>query len=271
MPRRSSSRRPPVIALLTDFSLSDHFVGVMKGVLLQRLPMARLLDITHAIEPGRIRQGAFALWAAAPYLPDGTVVLAVVDPGVGTDRPVSILSTKRLTFVAPENGLLDLVRSGEPKAAAYRPTARALARISLPDLSATFHGRDIFAPLAAELAGGMKPERIGKRVHLAPPPEWRATSADRDVAAEIMAIDRFGNLITNISIPPGVDVEKKIRMLSIGKIMVSLAVRTYEDAPENTPCLIRGSSGLLEVVVRGRSASLLLGAHDRTPIQAVWA
>lgn len=271
MPRRSAIRRSPVIALLTDFGLSDHFVGVMKGVLLQRLPQARLLDITHAIEPGRIRQGAFALWAAAPYLPEGAVVLAVVDPGVGTDRPVSILTTKRLTFVAPENGLLDLVRSEEPRSATYRPTSRALSNMTLPDVSTTFHGRDIFAPLAAELAGGTRADRIASRVRLAPPAAWQATAADRDVAAEIMAIDRFGNLITNIPIPTGIQVEKVVRMLSVGKIMVSLAIRAYDDAPENTPCLIRGSSGLLEVVVRGRSASLLLGAHDRTPIQAVWA
>jgi hypothetical protein len=271
MPRRPASRRLPVIALLTDFGLSDHFVGVLKGVILQRLPAARLLDITHAIEPGRIRQGAFALWAAAPYLPDGSVVLAVVDPGVGTERPVSILQTKRLTYVAPENGLLDLVRSEEPTSAMYRPTARAISLFSLPDLSTTFHGRDLFAPLAAELAGGTKPGRIASRVRLAPAEPWQATTARRDVAAEIMTIDRFGNLITNIPIPAGVAVEKVVRMLTIGKIMVSRAVRTYDEAPENTPCLIRGSSGLMEVVVRGRSASLLLGAHDWTPIQAVWA
>lgn len=271
MPRRPASRRLPVIALLTDFGLTDHFVGVMKAVILRRLPHARLIDLTHAIEPGRIRQAAFELWAAAPYLPDGTVVLAVVDSGVGTDRPVSILSTNRLTFVAPENGLLNLVRSEGTRSVAYRPTARALTRLALPDLSTTFHGRDIFAPLAAELASGTKPDRIGKRIHPAPPVAWKATAAHREVAAEIMSIDRFGNLITNIPVPAGVAVEKVVRMLSIGKIMVSLAVRTYDEAPENTPCLIRGSSGLVEVIVRGRSASLLLSAHDRTPIQAVWA
>jgi hypothetical protein len=271
MPRRSRSRRPQVIALLTDFGLSDHFVGVMKAVILRRVPQARLIDISHGIEPGRVRQGAFTLWAASPYLPEGTVVLAVVDPGVGTERPVSILSTKRLTAVAPENGLLDLLRAEEPRSVTYRPTGRALARLSLPDISTTFHGRDVFAPLAAELAAGSKPERIASRVRLTPPAPWQAAPSNPDVAAEVMTIDRFGNLITNIRIPAGIAVEQVVKMLSVGKIMVSRAVRNYDEAPENTPCLIRGSSGLLEVVVRGRSASLLLGAHDRTPIQVVWA
>jgi S-adenosylmethionine hydrolase len=271
MPRRITIRRPPVIALLTDFGLSDHFVGVMKGVILQRLPTAQLLDITHAIEPGRIRQGAFVLWSAAPYLPDDTVVLAVVDPGVGTDRPVSVVRSRRLTFVGPENGLFDLVRADDRTCATYRPSATSLAKWSYPDRSTTFHGRDIFAPLAAELAAGRAPERIGKRVRADRPDPWRATRSNPSVAAEIMAIDRFGNLITNIELPSGQPIHSTVRMVSIGKIMVSQAIRTYDEAPDTTPCLIRGSSGLLEVVVRGRSASLLLGAHDRTPIQVVWA
>lgn len=270
MPRRAATRRPPVVAILTDFGLSDHFVGVMKGVILQRIPNARLIDITHAIEPGRIRQGAFALWCAAPYLPKGAIVLAVVDPGVGTDRAISILRSGHLTFVAPENGLLDLVRSDDPQASTFKPTAKALARLSLPDASSTFHGRDIFAPLAASLAAGSRAHQLGKPVRVARPGPWRATSTDRNVVPEIMTIDRFGNLITNIALPPRMEIHRTVRMVSIGKIMVSRAIASYDEAPENTPCLIRGSSGLLEVVVRGRSASLLLGAHDRTPVQVVW-
>ncbi len=270
MPRRSS-RRPPIIALLTDFGLSDHFVGVMKGVLLQRVPGASLIDITHAVEPGRIRQGAFSLWAATPYLPEDCVVLAVVDPEVGTDRPLIILKTKGLTFVAPENGLLDLVRADVPGAIPYRPHAIALKRLMLPDISTTFHGRDVLAPLAAALAGGRRPDELGKRIRLPKPDAWMATPTNPSVAAEIMSIDRFGNVITNISIPARKDIHQVVRMVSIGKIMVSQAIKTYAEAPDNSPCLLRGSSGLLEVVVRGRSASLLLGAHDRTPVQAVWA
>ncbi|MCU0452270.1 MAG: SAM-dependent chlorinase/fluorinase [Bacteroidetes bacterium] len=270
MPRRAAIRRPPVIALLTDFGLSDHFVGVMKGVIVQRLPDARFIDITHAVEPGRIRQGAFTLWNAASYLPEGSVVLAVVDPGVGTDRGISILRTGRLTFVAPENGLLDLVRSDDPRATAFRPTSRTISRLSLPDPSSTFHGRDIFAPLAASLAGGQRAERLGTRTRLPEAGPWRATPAAPAVAPEIMSVDRFGNLITNIALPGGREIHRTVRMVSIGKIMVSQAIRAYDEAPENTPCLIRGSSGLLEVVVRGRSASVLLGAHDRTPVRVVW-
>jgi S-adenosylmethionine hydrolase len=270
MPRRSS-RRPPLIALLTDFGLSDHFVGVMKGVVLQRLPNARFIDITHAIEPGRVRQGAFALWAAAPYLPVGAVVVAVVDPGVGTDRDILLFAGKRLTCIAPDNGLLDLVRADEPAAPTYVPSRAALSKLALPDLSSTFHGRDVFAPLGAALAGGSRPSALGRRTKLPPPNPWKASRSDLSVAAEIMTIDRFGNLITNIIVPPGRSIHEVVRMVGVGKIMVSQSIRSYHEAPYNTPCLIRGSSGLLEIVVKGRSASLLLSAHDRTPLQAIWA
>ena len=268
---RPSRRRPPVIALLTDFGLSGHFVGAMKGVILQRLPDAHILDITHDIEPGRIRHGAFVLWAAAPSMPESTVIAAVIDPGVGTERKILMLKTRRHIFVAPDNGLLDLVRSAEPKAVTYVPDAKAVAKFALPGTSSTFHGRDIFAPLAATLAGGVTPAQLGKAHRLPPPVAWRATPGDPSVGASIMSIDRFGNLVTNIPIPPGSSPRDMIRMVAVGNIMVSHVVQTYADAPDNTPCLIRGSSGLLEIVVRNGSASTLLRAHDRTPVRVVWA
>ena len=263
-------RRAPIIALLTDFGLSDHFVGVLKSVLLDRIPSARIIDITHGIEPGRIRQGAFALWSSAPYLPKGSVVLAVVDPGVGTDRRIHMMKTPNQTWIAPDNGLLDMVRGETPDAKCFVPKESALKQICRIDTSTTFHGRDIFAPLAAAIAGGTRLTHVGRSVVVGPPVPWQASAANPVVTPEIISVDRFGNIITNIIVPPGKEPRDVLRSVGVGNIMVSHSIRTYSEAPENTPSLIRGSTGLLEVVVRNASASTLLRAHDRTLLRVVW-
>lgn len=260
-------RRIPIVALLTDYGLSDHYVGVIKSVLLDILPTVRIIDINHDISPGSIREGAYALWATAPYLPAGTTVLAVVDPGVGTDRRIVMLQALGSSWIAPDNGLLDLVRGEDPKAKAFMPKHAVLRRIVRDDVSTTFHGRDIFAPLAAAVASGRRLSQLGTPVALTPVAGWRASSTE---PASIMTIDRFGNIVTNIEIPQGREPRDVVRMVGVGNIMVSRSIRTYHEATENAPCMIRGSSGLLEVVVRNGSASRLLRAHEQSPVRVMW-
>ena len=263
-------RNPPTIALLSDFGTSDHYVGVMKGIILTKVPLARIIDITHEVEPGRIRQGAYALWAAEKHMPRGTVVVAVVDPEVGTERGVVVAQVDSRWFVAPDNGLLDLVLADHPDTRVITVDLDKASKLLLHPRSATFHGRDVFAPLAAHIANGKKILRYGTSARRTVAP-WLTLRGSNDPQPTILSVDRFGNIITNISIPTGTHVQETVRMIGIAKVMISVCIDTYADAPDNTPCMIAGSSGLLEIVVRNGSASSMLRATDRTPVQVVWA
>jgi S-adenosylmethionine hydrolase len=148
----------PIITLTTDFGQTDSYVGILKGVLLNICPEAALVDICHEIRPQAVQQAAYVLSTAVPYFPPGTVHLVVVDPGVGSERRPLVVQTTRALYVAPDNGLLSLVLDREPARLAIHLTQ---ARYHLPQISATFHGRDIFAPSAAHLACGIDPAEMG--------------------------------------------------------------------------------------------------------------
>src|SRR5574340_1407001 len=185
-----------VISLLTDFGISDEYVGVMKGVIWGIAPQARLADITHAIQPQNILHGALVLGRAYRYFPAGTVHLAVVDPGVGTARRGIALRVGAQTFVGPDNGLFTIpMGSGEPVEAVSldNPAYR------LPAVSRTFHGRDIFAPAAAHVANGISLSALGEPVSdpvkLSIP---QPTRMGNTWLAEVLLVDAFGNLITNL-------------------------------------------------------------------------
>ncbi len=263
-------RRTPIIALLTDFGLTDHFVGVVKSILLDLVPSVRFIDLTHGITPGGIREGAYTLWAAAPYLPPGAIVLAIVDPGVGSDRRVLMLQAQKHNWIAPDNGLLDMVRGEDSKARTFVPERSTLQRLSRIEISTTFHGRDVFAPLAGALARGDRMPQLGRRVSLAPAPAWKSTALDPSVSPEILTVDRFGNIVTNIVIPQGREPRNVVRTVGVGNIMVSQSIRAYQDGAENAPSMIRGSSGLLEIVVRNGSASTLLRAQAQSTVRVMW-
>lgn len=189
-----------VITLTTDFGLSDPFVGVMKGIILGRHPAARIVDLTHGIQPYSPREAGFWLSRSFEYFPAGTVHVCVVDPGVGTARGILAVEAHAQLFLAPDNGLLTALLSGAADARVYRLDIARLERLHLPVASATFHGRDIFAPVAAELAGGRyRPEELGPVIttwkvdaQAAPQPSPAA------VAGVIVTVDRFGNLLSNI-------------------------------------------------------------------------
>ena len=186
---------PPIITLTTDFGLADPFVGTMKGVILNIAPSARIIDITHGIEPQNILQAALTLEAAHPYFPKNAVHLVVVDPGVGSERRPIAVKTKSTTFVGPDNGVLT---------PAITPSSRIYEldnkKYFLPEISSTFHGRDVFAPAAAWIAKGTPLSKMGHKItdpHLLqlPQPEVKKNK----ITGEIVYIDHFGNLISNVS------------------------------------------------------------------------
>ena len=248
-----------VIALLTDFGREDWFVGTMKGVISSILPGCGVIDITHGIEPGNIRQAALALKCSYRFFPAGTVHLAVVDPGVGSDREVLVAAGRDYTFVAPDNGVLSYILAELPAAAVYRVTGTELF---LQPPSSTFHGRDIFAPLAAHLAAGRPPEKQGELLPRPPvsfPLPAVRPEGQGSFQVEIIYRDRFGNLFTSL---PSARIEGKKGELELevsGRGQLLPLAESYASVAPGKPLAIRGSCGFLELAVNGGDASRNLG------------
>jgi len=243
----------------------------MKGVILSQAPGTSLLDVTHHIEPGHIRSGAYTVWATHPHLPKGTVCLAVVDPGVGTEREIICSVVEERTYLAPDNGLLDMLLANRDGVQTYTLSMKKMRRFLPDDISSSFHGRDIFAPVGAQLALGLAPGEIGTRRKDLKPAEWRVIDRTSTVPPAIMSVDRFGNVITNIVSKDIARIQENIRAISVGKVMISVAAGTFEGAPENTPCIMSGSSGLVEIIVRNGSAADILRVNDRSSLRVLWS
>jgi len=248
----------PVIALLTDFGTKDHYAGTMKGVALGICPEAACVDITHDIPPHDILAGALELAASYKYFPAGTVFLVVVDPGVGSTRRPIAAEAGGYRYVAPDNGVLTLVFRETPPKRVVELTERRYAR---PTVSRTFEGRDRFAPAAAWLARGVDLSGLGRQLaswHLLTVPE--PAVGERDIVAEVLRVDRFGNLVTNIDrrtferFAEGGGIE-----IVAGKEAVAKVVATYADAPSGSVCALFGSAEQLEIAVNGGSAAERLG------------
>lgn len=263
--------RPAPIVLLTDFGLDDWYVAAMKGVLLSRAPDAALVDLTHGIPPGEVRRAAFVLGEAWPSFPEGTVFLAVVDPGVGGGRrPLAVRAAGR-HFVGPDNGVLT--------PALERTDARAFVldprRLGPGALSATFHGRDLFAPAAARLALGADPAALGEPSPdpLRLPPERPTRDAD-GLRGRIRHVDRFGNCISDLRRE---DLEEHLAgrspaglVVRAGGIEIAGLSRTYADVPEGELLALVGSGGRLEISARGASAAGRLGLGPGSEVEVVW-
>jgi hypothetical protein len=245
----------PVIALLTDFGTRDWYVAAMKGVLLSRCPNARLVDITHEVPPQDVVAGAFILAAAAPWFPRDSVFLAVVDPGVGTGRPLLAVRAGGRCFVGPDNGLLAPAVGSSPRVRAVRlrPTREWLSPVS-----ATFQGRDVLAPVAAALARGRALATLGTPVgRLAPLPAPAPQRRGRAVHGQVVHIDAFGNLITNLPGPlltgwTGASVRYKQRDARV--------VSSYGRGRPRELIAVVGSLGLVELAIREGSAAWTFGA-----------
>jgi len=248
----------PVITLLTDFGLRDAYVGAMKGVILGINPKARIVDLTHEIEPQNVKQAAYLLKTAYHYFPAGSVHVAVVDPGVGTERRPIAARLGQWTFVAPDNGLLTYAIQRED---GPRVVEIVNPRYMLPGVSGTFHGRDIFAPAAARLSLGAPLSDLGPEVPdpvLLPPPPQPAGDV---YPGSVIHVDRFGNCITDIEEAPFRRwATQAVTMEAGGRTIRGLAAAYGEAAPGEAVALF-GSSGHLEMAVTMGSAQLVLGLH----------
>jgi S-adenosylmethionine hydrolase len=245
-----------IITLLTDFGTADGYVAAMKGVILWRAPSATLVDATHDIAPQDVRAGAFALRAFYPYFPAGTVHLAVVDPGVGSSRRPIAVQAGGQWFVGPDNGLFTGVYESEPDWRALHLTSERFFRDAV---SNTFHGRDIFAPVAAALASGADPDEIG--VPITDPVTLAETGVVREggrVRGSVVHVDRFGNLITSLSRQDLAGDPRPGFRLSLAGREIRSFHRFYSEAPDGEPFATWGSAGLLEIAVDGGSAAALL-------------
>lgn len=246
----------PLIALLTDFGLRDHYVGTMKGVMLGICPEASLVDISHEVAPQDVVGAALELSAAYPYFPSGTIFLVVVDPAVGSTRRAIAVEAGGYRFVAPDNGVLSVVLERSPLSGAVELTASEYARSTI---SKTFEGRDRFAPAAAWLATGVPLTALGGpapslvRIEL---PSPRATEAGIDGA--VLRVDRFGNLITNID-RATLQKLSGVVTVQIGSHVIPRIVATYAEAQPGELCALVGSSDHLEIAVNGGSAAATVG------------
>jgi S-adenosylmethionine hydrolase len=248
-----------IITLLTDFGNADEYVGLMKGVILSIDPSAKIVDITHQIDPQDIIQAAYTIKASYHYFPQPCVHLIIVDPGVGTGRNILVFEKSGHDFVAPDNGVLSLVLQDEEQ-----PTLLKVNNTNffLESISRTFHGRDIFAPVGAHIANGVALKELGPRIHaddvvrltdLAP-----QVSAQGDLLGRVVGIDRFGNLITNIDSAAlnahCKNKDGKTARILIGDHVIVGISETYANGQANAPVALIGSRGYLEIAVNKGSA-----------------
>lgn len=243
----------PTITLLTDFGTRDVFAGVMHGVIAGIAPAARVVDLTHEVAPQAIDQAGFLLAQAAPFFPAGTIHVAVVDPGVGTARKVVYARSSRAVYLAPDNGLLARALEQDPPSELRSVEER---RLFLPELSSTFHGRDLFAPVAAHLANGLDPKELGPPLErLAGPAPPKPRREGELIACRVAHVDRFGNLVTDL---PTSQLGPIRSARVAGREVSGPLVRAYGERPAGTLVLVGGSSGTLEVsLVMGNAAEAL--------------
>ena len=244
-----------IVTLLTDFGTADSYVAEMKAVLLSRVPAATIVDISHDVPPGDVRSAQYLLSRAWHRFPAGTIHLAVVDPAVGTERRAIAADAANHRFVAPDNGVLSFLP----------PDARFVALPVPLDAAPTFHGRDLFAPAVAALASGNRLDQLGeaiKQPQRSPLPTAR--SQGDGVIGEVLYVDRFGTLVSNI--PPDL-VEPGVRIRVAGTDVGPLR-RTFGDAARGALVAFTGSGGTVEIAVRDGSAARLLGVGVGAEVRA---
>jgi S-adenosylmethionine hydrolase len=259
-----------VVALLTDFGHQDHYVGAVKGAVLVACPGASILDVGHEVPPHDVLSGAFALSACFRAFPPGTVFVAVVDPGVGSERRPLALQADGYFFVGPDNGIFTLVLEETSRARVHALTNQKLWG---PRRSHTFHARDIIGPVAGHLAAGTPLAKVGPAVRdplRLPVPPVRQTAAG-EWTASVLHVDRFGNLTTTLgegqlaAILDGSEGDPNAFVVVVEGVVMPL-VQAYADVAEGEPCALVGSSGRLEVAVHRGNASRQLGAGRGAPV-----
>ena len=261
----------PVITLTTDFGRADAYVGIMKGVILGICPGAALVDISHEIRPQAVRQAAYVLSSATAHFPEGTIHLVVVDPGVGSERQPIAVQTARACYVAPDSGVLGLSLDQDPPLKAVRVRV-AGSHFVRQEISATFHGRDIFAPVAAHLAGGAGLDEVGDEMPVdglvALPGIQPRAETSGDWVGEVLHVDRFGNLVTSIQYPSGqLPVPNPNLSLHVGQVRIASLSRTFSDVAPGEVVAYVGSSGYLEIAEREGHAARRLGVSVGDPVR----
>jgi hypothetical protein len=256
-----------VITLTTDFGLSDHYVGTMKGVLLSRCPEAQIVDISHEIRPFSIVSGAYAIDQALSYFPAGSIHVVVIDPGVGTKRKPLLVEAVGQYFIAPDNGVLSFVLHRDPRAIVWEISNKD---VMMASPSATFHGRDVFAPAAAALAcGQVKPDDVGPTIaqpimyaDLFPramgPNHWRGI---------VLSVDHFGNIITNMKASDFPDLASRAFVLRLAGFDITEMVQTFGAATSGLTFAYFGSSGFVEIGMNQQSAAELLKVKEGEPLE----
>ena len=261
----------PIVTLTTDFGLNDHFVGTIKGVILDIVPEAEIVDISHAVQPFDVLDGALAIAQSYAYFPVGTVHMVVVDPGVGTARRPLIVSTDRHHFVAPDNGVLSLVYAREERLRARHVTG---THYFMQPISGTFHARDIFSPITAYLAKGVDPAKFGDEISdfmrfNAPKPKPVDEKTMRGV---VLKVDRFGNLITNITpqdLPALFEASPPPFKINVGQREITEIHSNYAEGEPNEVFGILGSMGYLEIAANRAAAAQLAGASKGSEVIVV--
>ncbi len=262
-----------MITLTTDFGLKDPYVAEMKAIIFDLCPNAVIVDITHEIAKFNIRMGAYMLATAVPYFPEGSIHVGVVDPGVGTLRRPIVIQTRQGFFIGPDNGLLVLAAEKQGITRIHELTN---PRFMLPKVSHTFHGRDVFAPVAAHLMNGVQPQEFGPEILKVVQPEFaKVTKRNGLLIGEVLHVDGFGNVITNIN-------EKEVAQGHVkGEVNVELAGcklklklrRAYGEAEPREPLALIGSHGFLEISINQGNAAkrFKTKAGDRVTISRVKA
>jgi hypothetical protein len=261
----------PLVTLTTDFGLNDHFVGTIKGVILDIAPEAEIVDVCHAVQAFDVLDGALTIAQAYSYFPNGTVHLVVVDPGVGTARRPILLSTGRHYFVAPDNGVLSLVYAREERLQVRHIDAAHYYR---QPVSNTFHARDIFAPVAAYLAKGVEVAKFGEEItdfvrFNAPKPKAAEANTLRGV---ILKVDRFGNMITNFTpqdVPALFQTNPPAFKILVGKREITEIHANYAEGAPNEVFGILGSMGYLEIAANRAAAAQIIGSGKGSEVNIV--
>jgi S-adenosyl-L-methionine hydrolase (adenosine-forming) len=253
----------PILTLTTDFGLADHYVGVMKGVILDICPRARIIDLSHEVPAYDISQGSYIIESSWRYFPRDTVHVVVIDPGVGSSRRPILIEAGGQYFVGPDNGVL------APIYACAKCKVRVISnkKYYRRPVSRTFHGRDIFAPVAAHLAAGVPPGRVGTTVknYVRTAPQQPIQSGKRKWSGSVMRIDRFGNLITNFEAGAFPDLERFT--LTAGQVKISRLARSYAECKPGELLVIAGSSGHLEISMNQGSAAQKLKIEPGAPLE----
>ena len=250
----------PLISLTTDYGTGDHLVGTLKGVILKIHPDVQIVDITHSVIAYDVLDGALSIGAAAKFFPPRTIHVVIVDPGVGTPRRAILVSADNQYFIGPDNGVFSLIYERDPNAVVRHITSE---HYFLRPISPTFHGRDIFAPVAAWLAKNSQPEAFGEPItdftrFVLPKPK----SSDGALKGVILRADNFGNLMTNVTaddLPEAARKPGALQLAVAGKPVKGL-VETFANGAANEPVALIGSSGFIEIAVNKGSAAKALGA-----------